>query len=314
MGRTVTSTRIWRAQRSRALVFNLVPAIGFVAALVWSGSSGLRASAYVPAVVMYIATFVGIELGYHRCFAHHAFRPVAALKVALAVLGAAAAQGPVTYWASNHRRHHKYVDSDGDPHSPIVDASGPLTGIRGFWHAHMGWLFESDITDTVVYGKDLLRDPALTFVNRHYVLWVWLGIAVPGLMGYLLHPSSDCFVDGILWGGLARIFIGQQVTFSINSICHLYGQQPYKTPGDSRNNAWLALPTLGGSWHHNHHAFPFSAVNDIQWWQVDAGGQIVRLFAFFGLVTEVRKPSREMVKAKRLAAMHPEATQDSPSR
>jgi stearoyl-CoA desaturase (delta-9 desaturase) len=297
---TVSSERIWKLQRDRAILFNLIPALGFLAAAARSASSsGLHASAYVPATLMYVATFIGIELGFHRCFAHRAFVPTRGLKYALAILGSAAGQGPVTYWASNHRRHHRYIDQPGDPHSPHVSAVGALRGVRGFWHAHMGWLFVRDITNTARFGRDLLRDPVLIFVNRHYVVWVLLGIAVPAALGFGLRPSLDGIVDGVLWGGFARIFIGQQFTFSINSICHLFGAQPFPIPGQSRNNAWLALPTLGGAWHHNHHAFPFSAANDFEWWQVDIGAYFVRLFAAFGLVDHVRVPSREMLNRKR---------------
>jgi stearoyl-CoA desaturase (delta-9 desaturase) len=171
--------------------------------------------------------------------------------------------------------------------------------IKGLWHAHVGWLFIPQVTDWAHYIPDLVRDRALFRVNRLYFLWLTLGLAIPAAAGGLLSETWFGAVQGFLWGGLVRIFLEHHTTWSVNSICHVYGSRPYATRDESRNNPWLAVFSFGESWHNNHHAFPFSAMHGLRWWQLDAGGLVIRALDATGLVWNVKIPSEHMKESKR---------------
>jgi stearoyl-CoA desaturase (delta-9 desaturase) len=243
---------------------------------------------------------IGISIGLHRYFSHGAFQTSWPLRLLLLVLGAMAAQGPVFYWAANHRRHHNYSDKPGDPHSPHLDPGTSLWGwLRGFWHAHLGWVFDHQVADGARFIPDLLSDPILARADRLYFAWVLLGLAFPALLGgFLIGGGTGAFL-GFLWGGLVRIFLGQQTVAFINSVCHAFGSRPFPGTSQSRNNVLVAFFSLGEGWHNNHHAFPYAAVFGLEWWQVDPLGWLIRGLARLGLAWDVKAPTPSLIRDAR---------------
>ncbi|MHC5730376.1 MAG: fatty acid desaturase, partial [Nostoc sp.] len=158
-------------------------------------------------VGMYIVTVGATEVGYHRLFAHRSFEAKPALRVILAILGSMAGQGPVIYWAATHRHHHLHSDLPEDPHSPYIHEGKPLGWWQGLWHSHIGWFFTSKMTNAVFFAKDLVQDTAIVKVSQLYVVWVVLGVVIPGIMGFVLTWSWIGAVKGLLWGGFVRIFL-----------------------------------------------------------------------------------------------------------
>ncbi len=271
-------------QTLHATLLLLLPTLATIIAIALGVAHGVKVWELAILGVMYVATMIGITLGLHRMLAHRCFQASRALRVVLAILGSMAAQGPPVYWASNHRRHHTYSDVAGDLHSPHRDGDLELTGLRGFWHAHVGWTFNHALTNTAIFSKDLLRDRDLTIVNRHYYLWVLLGLVLPGVAGWLIERNGEGFLDGVLWGGGVRLFLSYHFISSINSVVHVSGYRRFNTHESSRNNYWLALPTLGESWHNNHHANPRAANFGCTWWEFDFGWLLIRLFSRLGWV------------------------------
>jgi stearoyl-CoA desaturase (delta-9 desaturase) len=244
---------------------------------------------------MYAATVIGIGVGFHRLVSHRAFQAHTAVKGALCILGSMAAEGPVLFWAATHRRHHSSSDREGDPHSPHLHGAGALNSLRGFWHAHVGWMFTPEITGWGYYVPDLLKDRTIFAINRQYFIWVFSGLLAPTLLGGLLTGTWRGVFDGFLWGGLVRIFLVHQTSWSINSICHIFGRRAFDTRDQSTNNFWIALLSFGEGWHNNHHAFPHSAMHGLRWWEVDLSGYLIQLLKRLGLVWNVKIPTDHMI-------------------
>jgi stearoyl-CoA desaturase (delta-9 desaturase) len=296
-------TALARLDRSLAWVVSCGPVLG-TAVMV-----GMLAGGYVPGAVeisvwlgMHVIALVGVEVGFHRLFSHRSFQTYRPIRVALAIMGSMAFQGPVIWWAATHRRHHHYSDRPGDPHSPHLEGDGPIALMKGLFHAHLGWLFVAGSTrdlDGGHYAPDLYRDPAIFRVHVTYFGWLLLGFAIPTAIGGLATLSLRGACLGFLWGGLIRIFIMNHVFYwCINSVTHAFGSRPFDVGDQSTNNIWLCIPTLGQSWHNNHHAFPTSAVTQFKWWQIDLGGWFIRLLEAVHLAWDVRCPSREMIAAR----------------
>ncbi len=192
-------------------------------------------------------------------------------------------------WVANHRKHHRFSDQPGDPHSPHVDhASGWRGALGGLFHAHVGWILGGDaLADERHYAKDLLADPVVRFVDRTFVLWVLVGLAFPFGLGFALTGTIVGGLTALLWGGAVRMFCLHHATFSINSLCHFFGRRSFATSDESRNLLWLALPTLGEAWHNNHHAFPTSARHGLRWWQLDPSAWLIAGLERVGLVWDV---------------------------
>jgi stearoyl-CoA desaturase (Delta-9 desaturase) len=264
-----------------------VPALGFVAAVAWSLATGFHWLDFGLLAGMYLLTALGVEGGLHRFFSHHAFRARPAVTAFFGVSGSMAAQGPVLFWAATHRIHHVHTDLDGDPHSPRPLGDDRWARLRGLWHGHVGWLFSVRRDSWAGYVPDLLRDRTVMAVNRHYFTWVALGLVLPTAVGGVLGGWRGA-VGGLLWGGLARIFLLDQVTWAVNSIGHTLGARPHATRDNSRNVAPLAPLSVGGGWHNNHHAQPALATTRNAPWQVDVAGRFIWLLDRCGLVTDVR--------------------------
>jgi stearoyl-CoA desaturase (delta-9 desaturase) len=277
------------ADRIGSAVVTAVPPLLLLLAI-WFGWGGVvHWQDLVVLVVMYQLVGLGVTVGFHRLFTHRSFKTGSALRVAFAALGSAAVEGPIIEWVANHRRHHRFSDAEGDPHSPHVGhGTGFVGALRGLFYAHIGWVFrDAEVADEERYARDLLRDPAIRFVDRTFVLWVLAGLALPFGLGVALTGTVVGGLTGMLWGGAVRIFLLHHATFSINSLCHFFGRQPYATGDESRNLAWLALPTAGEAWHNNHHAFPSSYRHGLRRWQLDTSAAVIRALELTGLAWDV---------------------------
>ncbi|MEO0969591.1 MAG: acyl-CoA desaturase [Cyanobacteria bacterium J06639_18] len=297
----VTNDYLRKLRQRFALITLLIPLVGTIIAIGLLGylevgkvEIGLLAS-------MYGLTSVGITVGFHRHFSHSAFRTNTAVRVILAILGSMAAEDFIINWVSNHRRHHQYSDQPEDPHSPHIYRGQNFAQLRGLWYAHIGWMLNSELTNSAMFAKDLLKDRVIFKINQLYPVWVVMGLAIPTFLGGVFHGSWIGALQGFLWGGLVRIFLLHQLSFTTNSINHLYGSRPFNTDDESTNNIWLVIPTLGEGWHNNHQAFPNSAKFGFEWWQVDPGYWIIRLMELVGLAWDIKFPIIETIKAKKLS-------------
>ncbi len=271
--------------------------LGFAAWRAWGGA--LRWSDLVVLAIVYSLTGFGVTVGFHRLFTHRSFKTGPALRFLLAALGSAAIEGPLIEWVANHRKHHQFSDEAEDPHSPHHHGSGVSGAMRGLLHAHVGWILGGDAMATPErYAKDLLDDPIARLVDRTFLLWLLAGLALPFVLGAALTGTLAGALTALLWGGAVRIFLLHHATFSINSLCHFFGRRPYQTGDESRNLAWLALPTLGEAWHNNHHAFPSSARHGQARWQLDPSWWAIGALARCGLAWDVVGVSSERKRAK----------------
>jgi stearoyl-CoA desaturase (delta-9 desaturase) len=262
-------------------------ALGVAAWQLWA--TALHGSDLIVFAIVYLATGLGVTVGFHRHFTHRSFKTRRSVRAVLAVLGSAAVEGPVISWVADHRKHHAFSDEPGDPHSPHVDHGGGFRGsLKGLAHAHLGWLFiHTQRGLKTRYAPDLLKDPIVRFVDRTFLLWVAVGLAVPFLLGWAIGGSIHSALTGLLWGGLVRMFVLHHVTYSINSLCHFFGRRPHDTGDQSRNLAWLAPLSFGESWHNNHHAFPTSARHGLERWQVDISAGVIWVLEKLGLAWDV---------------------------
>jgi stearoyl-CoA desaturase (delta-9 desaturase) len=280
-----------------------LPMLGLAAA-VWQAWNGLlRPSDAAVFLIAYVLTGLGVTVGFHRLLTHRSFKAAPLVRGALAILGSAAVEGPAISWVADHRKHHKFSDRLGDPHSPHVDHGVGLTGaLRGLLHAHMGWLFRHDQRGgRARYAPDLLADPVIRFVDGTFLVWALAGLAATFGLGVAIGGSVAAGLTGLLWGGAVRLFVLHHVTYSINSICHVFGRRQFRTADESRNVFWLAVPSFGESWHNNHHAFQTSAVHGLGRWQVDPSALVIRCLERCGLAWDVVRVSPER---QRKTAMH----------
>jgi stearoyl-CoA desaturase (delta-9 desaturase) len=266
----------------------VLPFVGLVAAAALLWGWGFRWVELGLLLGMYALTALGITVGFHRLFTHKSFETNAVVQLILAVLGSMSMQGPLLQWVALHRRHHQHSDQIDDPHSPHTHGGGMRGLIRGLWHAHVGWVFTADPPDLGRYVKDLRQSRLLRAVSALFPLWVGLGLVAPAVIGGLLTWSWTGMVLGLVWGGLARVFLVHHVTWSVNSVCHLWGGRPYATGDHSRNNLVFGVLALGEGWHNNHHAFPRSARHGLLWWQVDVSYWLIRGLALAGLAWKIR--------------------------
>jgi stearoyl-CoA desaturase (delta-9 desaturase) len=239
--------------------------------------------------IFYMVIGSGVTIGFHRLLTHRSFKCSRPLRAAFAIVGSAAAEGPVIDWVATHRKHHQFSDEAGDPHSPHLDHRHGWRGeLWGFVHAHIGWVFsDMEVADECRYAKDLLADPWIRFIDKTFILWVVAGLAAAFGLGVALTGTVTGGLTALLWGGAARIFFVHHATFSINSVCHYFGRHEYDTGDESRNVFWLAIPTWGEAWHNNHHAFPTSYRHGLRRWQLDPSARIIRLLEMAGLAWDV---------------------------
>ncbi len=291
-----------RYQRRMTLLLTIGPLVGTIAAIVllWgAGAGGIDLALFVS---FYAFTGLGVTVGYHRLFTHRSFEVPIPIRLALAVAGSMSMQNSIIEWVATHRRHHAYADEYGDPHSPHLLEKAGLRGVlRGLWHAHLGWFLAPERTDTSRWAPDLEADPLIARIDRAFPLLTGMTLALPAVLGGVLSWSLVGAATGLLWGGLLRIFLLHHVTWSINSICHFYGQRPFDTRDESTNSRWLSLLSFGESWHNNHHAFPTSARHGLLRWQLDPSWRVIRTLEQLKLASNVRRVSRRMLERKRAA-------------
>ncbi|MEU4804240.1 acyl-CoA desaturase [Actinosynnema sp. NPDC023587] len=278
--------------------FLLIPFAALVAAVPLTWGWGLSWVDLALAAVFFTVSTLGVTVGYHRYFTHSAFKAKRPLRIALAIAGGLAAQGPVIGWVADHRRHHAFSDREGDPHSPWLFGTGPVALARGFWHAHMGWLFGRDTTNVARFAPDLEADDDIRAVDRLFPLWVALSAGLPALLGGLITWSWWGALTAFLWAGLARISFQHHVTWSVNSVCHMIGDRPFASRDRSANFWPLAVLSMGESWHNSHHADPTCARHGVGRGQIDISARVIRVFEQLGWAWQVRWP-----RPRRLAAL-----------
>ncbi|QKV96544.1 acyl-CoA desaturase [Streptomyces sp. NA02950] len=267
-----------REHRWFILAASVIPLVAVFGAMVLLWQEIFRWSDIVVLVIMYAISGFGISTGYHRMLTHRSFETYKPIRVALATAGVMAGQGPPIIWAAHHRRHHRVADKAGDPHSPHLDFEPGFKGMMaGLWHAHLGWLFRTELTsDPIRYCPDLVREKPLRWLSENLVPVVLAGVLLPGLIAYAITGGSvRALLTGILWGGLVRIFLINHMTYAVNSVGHYFGRRRFTTTDESRNVAWLAIPSFGEAWHNNHHAFPRSARHGMKWYELDLSAILI---------------------------------------
>ncbi len=249
---------------------------------------------------MYFFTGLGITVGFHRHLTHRAFKTYGWLHGLLGILGSAAIEGPVISWVADHRKHHTFSDKDGDPHSPHVDHGHGWSGaLRGLAHAHVGWIFiHTQRGNKERFAPDLLADPIISWVDRTFILWAIAGLLLPFALGWVIGGTLFAGLTGLLWGGLVRVFVLHHFTYSINSLCHFFGNREFETDDQSRNLALIAIPTLGEAYHNSHHAFPTSATHGLGTWQLDLSALVIDGLEKVDLAWDVVRVSPERLAAK----------------
>ncbi|WP_370061881.1 acyl-CoA desaturase [Streptacidiphilus sp. MAP5-3] len=289
------------AQRIALGLFIVVPFLAVLAAVPVAWGWGIGWHDIVIAVAMYFTACHGVTVGFHRYFTHGSFKTGRVLRIAMAVAGSLAVEGPVVRWVADHRRHHKFSDREGDPHSPWRYGESVPALLRGLWWAHMGWLFDEEQTPQQQYAPDLVQDRDITWISRQFFLFTLVSLLLPPLVGGLWSWSWQGALTAFFWGSLVRIALLHHVTWSINSICHAMGNRPFRSRDRSGNVWWLAVLSCGESWHNLHHADPTSARHGVLRGQVDSSARLIRWFEQFGWAHDVRWPSRDRLAARRAA-------------
>jgi stearoyl-CoA desaturase (delta-9 desaturase) len=293
-----------RAETLRLRVTNLavvlIPFAGLLAAfvLLWGVAFNWIYLALLGG--MYLLTGLGVTVGFHRLFTHRSFKASAPVTVVFAALGSMAFEGPLLHWAALHRCHHQHSDEPKDPHSPHMHGTSFWGMLRGFWHSHMGWMFVPNPPGLKEYVQDLRRDPLIRWMNHLFPLWALLGLLIPAAVGGLITRTWMGFLLGFIWGGLVRILLIHHMTWSINSVCHIWGTRPFRSHDKSRNNAIMGIIGFGEGWHNNHHAFPTSARHGLRWWEFDLSYLVIRAMARLGLARDVRLPTANRMADKRI--------------
>jgi stearoyl-CoA desaturase (Delta-9 desaturase) len=277
----------------QALVYVVVglPTIGLVVG-VWLAAThgGISAVDVGIALAFYLLSGFGITVGFHRYFTHQSFKARRGLKIALAVCGSLALEGPVIRWVADHRKHHAHSDGDEDPHSPWRFGRSTRGLLRGLWWAHTGWLFDREQTSARRWAPDLIADRDLMRLNKLFPVLALSSLIVPTLLGWAITGTAAGAFSAYVWGGLVRILVVHHVTWSINSLCHVVGQKPFRSDDEARNLAWLAIPSFGESWHNLHHADPKLARHGVDKGQVDTSAALIRGFERLGWAYDVKWP------------------------
>jgi stearoyl-CoA desaturase (delta-9 desaturase) len=274
----------------------VLPLLGVIAApfFVWGWGFGWTDLGLL--VGSYLITALGITVGFHRLFVHRSFETYPWVKFLFAVFGSMAIQGSLFQWCAVHRRHHQHSDTPDDPHTPHHSGNGIWGMIKGFWHAHIAWFFLPDPPGIWRYVKDLRASKSLRVANALFPLWATLSILLPGVLGGMITQSWMGVWTGLIWGSAVRIFLVHHITWSVNSACHIWGRQPYKSDDHSRNNFLFGILAMGEGWHNTHHAFPTSARHGLRWWQPDFSYYTIKAMSLVGLAWDVRVPTKEQQK------------------
>jgi stearoyl-CoA desaturase (delta-9 desaturase) len=277
-----------RAVRITNILVVVLPFAAFIAALATLWNEFVGPLDLAIGFGMYAITLLGVTIGFHRYLTHRAFRTSKPVEYILAILGSMAIEGPVVNWVADHRKHHAHTDQEGDPHSPHGYGPGVLGTVKGLWHAHVGWLWEDHgVAERTRYARDLIEDRGMRIINLSFGPLAAASLALPFFLGWAIGGTLHDGLTAFLWGGLVRVFLLHHITWSINSVCHFFGRRRFATTDQSTNVFWLALPSFGEAWHHNHHAFPRSAFHGLRKREIDVAGWVILAMEKVGLVWDV---------------------------
>ncbi|MGE5292088.1 MAG: acyl-CoA desaturase [Micromonosporaceae bacterium] len=279
-------------------LFVAVPMLALAAAVPLAWGWGLGWHDIVIGLVFYVISGMGISMGFHRHFTHSSFKAKKPLRVALAIAGSMAIEGPVLVWVADHRRHHKYSDKEGDPHSPWRFGNDWKALTKGFLWAHMGWMFNPARTSQQKFCPDLVADRTINRMSKLFPLWVAISMLAPALIGGLWSMSLTGALTAFFWATLVRISLLHHVTWSINSVCHTFGNEDFQSRDKSRNVAWLAIPSFGESWHNLHHADPTCARHGALKGQIDVSARVIRWAEKLRWAWDVRWPDAQRLTPK----------------
>lgn len=253
-----------------------------VAAVVTAFLVPVTAVGLALCAVFYAIRVFALTAGFHRYFAHRGYKTSRWFQFVIAWAGTSALQRGPIWWAGHHRTHHRHSDTDLDPHSPIT---------KSVWWSHMGWVVSTDYADKDVWAemRDWKKYPELAWLERHDIL--------PGVL-----LAVFCYLvggwSGLVWGFLVSTALVYQVTFMVNSVCHLFGRRRFATKDESRNNWLVALLTFGEGWHNNHHHYPSAARQGFRWWELDISYLTLKVLSWFGIVWDLRQPTPRALSAK----------------
>jgi stearoyl-CoA desaturase (Delta-9 desaturase) len=288
-----------KLEQGALFFFIAIPFLAILAAIPVAWNRGLGWHDMVIATVMYAVAGHGITVGFHRLFTHGSFKATRWLRIALAVAGSLAIEGPVIRWVADHRRHHAFSDREGDPHSPWRYGETVPALMRGLWWAHIGWLFDVEQTSRAKYAPDLMADQDMRRVHGAFPALIAVSVLTPAVIGGLWSMSWQGAATAFFWGSLVRIGLLHHVTWSINSICHAIGERPFASRDKSANVWWLAVLSMGESWHNLHHADPTCARHGVDRGQLDSTARTIWVFERLGWASDVRWPRLERLDGKR---------------
>jgi stearoyl-CoA desaturase (delta-9 desaturase) len=279
-----------------------LPLLGLIAGIVMLWGRGVDWLHICLLAGGYVLTGLGITIGYHRLFTHKSFETGRMMTAFFGILGSMAAEGALLRWVGTHRMHHQHSDNDADPHSPHHREREGVRGLfQGLWHAHLGWIFLEDPKNLSKYTPDLRKRRVVRAIHTLFPLWVLLGLLIPTGLGFVIGGTWMDALLGFIWGGLIRIFVVHHITWSINSVCHIWGFQSFHSHDESKNNIIFGIVGFGEGWHNNHHAFPTSARHGLKWWQIDASYMLIKAMEWLGLAWNVRVPSASRLAARTIA-------------
>jgi len=291
-------------------LFVVVPLLALLAAVPLAWGWGLGWHDVVIGFVFYVVTGMGISMGFHRHFTHCSFKAAKPLRIALGIAGSLAIEGPLLTWVADHRRHHKYSDREGDPHSPWRFGNDWKALTKGLLYAHIGWMFNPNRTSQQKFCPDLLADAPIRRISGIFALWTAISLLAPALIGGLWSMSWYGAVTAFFWASLVRVCLLHHVTWSINSVCHTFGNEDFEVRDKSRNVAWLAIPSFGESWHNLHHSDPTCARHGALEGQIDISARAIWWVEKLGWAWDVRWPDEGRLsgkltgkRGKRLGAM-----------
>lgn len=301
LAETEPERKTWGQQISLT-IFLVVPFLALIAAVPLTWGWGLSWRDVVIATVMYYVAGLGVTVGFHRLLTHRSFQAPRPIRIALTIAGSMALENSAIQWVADHRRHHRFSDREGDPHSPWRYGTSFQALARGFFFSHVGWLYDWETTDEHKYAPDLVVDPDIAWVSRTFVWWAAVSVALPPLVGGLWGWSWKAALTAFVWGTLVRICLLHHVTFAINSVCHITGRRPFRTKDRSQNVWWLAVLSFGESWHNFHHAEPTSARHGVRRFEFDTSAIFIRLMEKLRWVSDVRWPDRATISRRRMAS------------
>jgi len=291
------------AHRIAVAIFTGLPMIALAAAIPVAWIWGfLNWQTVLVGIVFYLFSGLGIAMGFHRYFTHGSFKATRAFKIMLGVAGTLAIEGPILNWVSDHRRHHKYSDKEGDPHSPWRFGTDLKALTKGLVWAHMGWLFDRNGSSHKKFSPDWLADRDIRALHKLFPVLVVATLLAPALIVGLWTMSWQGALIALFWAGLVRVSFLHHVTWSINSICHTFGKREFEARDKSRNVAWLAVLSFGESWHNLHHADPTCARHGVFKGQIDIAARAIWLAEKLGWVSNVRWPDADRLTGKKVGS------------